>query len=609
MLKHKSYEDYLEEVVEKLGSSDGLPSRKQSTRGSISDFDPQIPVKMQSGFGRKTSHMISHQPLRTAKGPTSPENSKFKVESPTSPAARDTKKARPTTPSSPKSRFDALIDEDQYFVDDPSSGLTIQASNKPVPPDASRRRSSSNPVRRLSLFGDSGRKFSRNMSIASEVDRRESHLPVVGEDGNSFSLRDIASKDASRRSEIETRYLMKILRRGDAFGSLPNRLIQELTRSIEHVHHTSNRTLYEVGDDSNQIYILISGRIRLKPPAAESLDSKHILYSTPTNSDSEIQSESCVDLTMPGSIFGDSDLLRSTTRTFAAKVVEDSDLIVITKAAYNKTLKLHENHDSAVKMAYLQRISPFSTWSSAALSRFLFCLKPKSISKNEFLYKAGDDASDVFFIRSGQVQLRTQKSKTSKGPRLGYELSLLGPGDMVGDIEVMLQLKRELTAMAVCAVEVYVIKVTDFLSRLDSSINESLVELAQMKKSWQDSRLESLKSCFEGMERYSLEEVSEQTRSATAPASTIEDNYRNYRFDTTNGRDLLMNHTFMPSTVASTHAVFESAQRYASQSAAIKEGVVPPLNLDKVSDDYQATQSMRPYTSRSVFNREITRER
>lgn len=90
--------------------------------------------------------------------------------------------------------------------------------------------------------------------------------------------------------------------------------------------------------------------------------------------------------------------------------------------------------------------------------------RPKYFEKNSTIYMQGDFGSDLFFIETGQVEL---SSATLAGRKV--VTTHLGPGDLIGEIALLDQSGRSVTATAISNVTGHLLGFEDFRGFLSAN--------------------------------------------------------------------------------------------------------------------------------------------
>ncbi|KAG1143728.1 hypothetical protein G6F37_007677 [Rhizopus arrhizus] len=134
----------------------------------------------------------------------------------------------------------------------------------------------------------------------------------------------------------------------------------------------------------------------------------------------------------------------------------------------------------------LQKIPYFQGCPEEFLHLVSLKVEPRHYAPNAIIIKKGEYGNELIFIISGTVEF----TKPIKGDSEdAVPITRLGPGDYFGDISVLLNTPRATDARAVTALELYILKKSDFIQVLDH-----FPSLLDHFKSMAESSLNQLKS-------------------------------------------------------------------------------------------------------------------
>jgi CRP-like cAMP-binding protein len=114
-----------------------------------------------------------------------------------------------------------------------------------------------------------------------------------------------------------THSLVKALRAVPAFASFDDRMLVRVVGASANLFWRSGSAVFEKGSESEALYIVLSGRIRIV---------------------GEDGTEEEVAQLGPGEFFGELSLLLQTVHTKRAVAVEDSELMVLPKGSFQELL-------------------------------------------------------------------------------------------------------------------------------------------------------------------------------------------------------------------------------------------------------------------------------
>lgn len=76
-------------------------------------------------------------------------------------------------------------------------------------------------------------------------------------------------------------------------------------------------------------------------------------------------------------------------------------------AVYQQSIAMNRQEGNVLqrKLAHLKAMWIFRGWSLSDLTFFAYSLVERRLQDSEYLFKAGQDVEDVFFVASGRVNL------------------------------------------------------------------------------------------------------------------------------------------------------------------------------------------------------------
>lgn len=130
----------------------------------------------------------------------------------------------------------------------------------------------------------------------------------------------------------------------------------------------------------------------------------------------------CVAKLVKGQIFGELGLLTDRPRAGMAVATEMVNLAVMTKENYHMILMEVEHRRLKDKIEFFNKHLFQNTLFSVARNNIIYDFIKRTYSCNQIIYKEGDDADGIYFIRKGQVKLcKTYLKNLGKGPKFKKE--------------------------------------------------------------------------------------------------------------------------------------------------------------------------------------------
>jgi CRP/FNR family cyclic AMP-dependent transcriptional regulator len=118
--------------------------------------------------------------------------------------------------------------------------------------------------------------------------------------------------------------------------------------------------------------------------------------------------------------------------------------------------------DTAKRVALLQRTPLFEGLDPTQLEELAAETRTHSHKRKEELFHKGDDGSDVYIVISGRL-----KALTTSADGSDVVFSILGPGDVIGEIAMLSGMPRTATVVALEACDLLSLSRPDILSFLN----------------------------------------------------------------------------------------------------------------------------------------------
>lgn len=218
-----------------------------------------------------------------------------------------------------------------------------------------------------------------------------------------------------------------------------------------------------------------------------------------------------------GSCFGELSLLTDARRAATIQCMEPTTIAILNKEDYIKTLGGLQERQINDKVDFLHSLKPFQRWSKLSLMKLSYHFSVKNIKRGQVLYKEGDPANYVYFIKAGEfkftknMRIETPLEMTPPDispPRRNIfnkkssELQILikGPGEMLGHDEI---LDKSSVRISTCScisfnAELYSISDKDFLKRIpDPGTWEYINNTYSLQNDWKKKRLSNLREIEE----------------------------------------------------------------------------------------------------------------
>jgi len=130
---------------------------------------------------------------------------------------------------------------------------------------------------------------------------------------------------------------IEVLKKGRLFGSLSNQELERISKLIFTRIYKTGRVLFFENTPGEVMYLVLQGLVGIYKSAGGR---------------QEIQ----LAVLGPGSFFGEMSLLDNQPRSATARIVEDAELVVITKKAFEQMLETDPGITSKILIAMLRAV-------------------------------------------------------------------------------------------------------------------------------------------------------------------------------------------------------------------------------------------------------------
>jgi len=281
----------------------------------------------------------------------------------------------------------------------------------------------------------------------SDFDELVAEFPLIRQALSRALSEHLSPEDRSAAEErLETIALFK---------DLPPDVVSKVGQRLVLQHYPQGEMVFSEGDPGDSLYIIEVGEVKL---AAE----------TPGG-------DSTVAWLEAGDSFGEMALMTGKTRSVKALAMADTNLWVLYKNDYDElmvehpaisvalgkvlTERLMEGFQEARPKATLMRMRELPLLAElpdSELEDVTRRLQPVEVAAGDVLFSQGEPGDKMYFIESGQVELRTV---TADG---GAALAQLGAGLLVGEAALLTGKPRPDTAHAASELQLWSLGKEDF---------------------------------------------------------------------------------------------------------------------------------------------------
>jgi CRP-like cAMP-binding protein len=252
----------------------------------------------------------------------------------------------------------------------------------------------------------------------------------------------------------------------------------------------SNRQfVFHSGEEGSLFYVILAGSVAVLAPYRRK-DGK--------------EDYNLLVVLKAGDSFGELALISNKPRAATIYAREDCHFAVLSRTDYLRILSKIQDIQLTERVELLQRHPAFTTWSRSALQRLSYFFKVMTYKRKQVLFRAGQVASEVFLVKSGDFQLKKSIAvdipkrfpllKDLESAHHSAEVTLLSVGEMIGDQEVLSNTPHIYTCICASAIgEVMRISKEDFLKRVVTDDSAGwLQDIGRLQESYRSGRLEKI---------------------------------------------------------------------------------------------------------------------
>ncbi|XP_053403282.1 uncharacterized protein LOC123553732 [Mercenaria mercenaria] len=252
---------------------------------------------------------------------------------------------------------------------------------------------------------------------------------------DSHTLFSVLEKIPETRAEFECQQFVPWFRnKSILFRSLKPEIVADVIRHCDYERKKKDDVLIKQGDSGDRLYIILRGSVSVyvihdqKDNPAEVLKQVNTACSAHDFDRSELGQY--VWTGGEGKCFGEVALLKEDCIRTATVVADgDTDLVIIDRNLYNRSVKDVLEMEYQLKTKFVEENSLFKNWPSKQKKLLVVALKKESAKYGSYLLRQGNIADHMYFLLSGEIEITCDQSQFKRQySDLWREMETLLPG-------------------------------------------------------------------------------------------------------------------------------------------------------------------------------------
>ncbi|CAM6116411.1 unnamed protein product [Calypogeia fissa] len=201
------------------------------------------------------------------------------------------------------------------------------------------------------------------------------------------SRRKVVKKKTEERTASDLYVLEESVKNVKLISDLPLAKRLEVCKYLGYEVWDENQHVYEQGASGSLFYIVFTGLVRA------SICEEGV-------------QEPRTKVILPGDCFGELALLSDDLIMIdTAFTTERTELLTLSRDDYDKILKIEKTPEMKERVKFLKNIEAFTDVSKQSLQRLANVLSSRTYPKNKVITFQGDEAFEMFFIKSGECRI------------------------------------------------------------------------------------------------------------------------------------------------------------------------------------------------------------
>ncbi|XP_062594753.1 uncharacterized protein LOC134256151 [Saccostrea cucullata] len=227
---------------------------------------------------------------------------------------------------------------------------------------------------------------------------------------------NVISKPPAFRQDFEIQTLMPWLRKqSQLFSQLKTEYLKDILRNCGQVTFNKDDIIIKQGDQGDCFYMILGGKISIyilnKEKNEEGDETVPLDQIGTRNAKGQLdRSKLGIFVTHLGTgvPFGDVALMsEDCVRTATIIAEEETDLLVVDRALYNRAVKEVLAKEYEDKVSFINNNPLFAAWPPRYKKQLTMAMFKEEFTYNTTLVKQGDPVDIIYFLIRGHVELRT----------------------------------------------------------------------------------------------------------------------------------------------------------------------------------------------------------
>ena len=304
-------------------------------------------------------------------------------------------------------------------------------------------------------------------------------------------IMQLLQKTGVDRTDDDLDSIVAMTRHIKFFGSMDTSQHRNICKVMQCVKLGADEVIVQQGDPGDAFYILLTGHVSIHHIGTSALE-EHLQAGEERRDRLTVEEfyGPSVKLLGKGDSFGEMALLKSEPRNATVVTLETTDLIVLGKADYERTMKSHAAEKLNQKLHTLEKIPLLRTLSKIDKTRLTYFLQEKVFPMGARPVMQGFPSSGLYFILEGAGKVIMKHPSRA---RQEIELSTLPAGELFGAVACIKETEEPCTVQIVAATRALFLPVTEIFSAFpDNSFLDRLQESVEQQLEWQMSRMEAI---------------------------------------------------------------------------------------------------------------------